>query len=89
MSKVIENPFFAENQDYVLLDNIIKQTSRGGYNRKDYALTVNTAKKVSMAEQTPTGDEFRALNEQGLMAKPVDDGLIWPSEVIQKKEKKK
>jgi|GEM_PF-2056112 len=57
--KVIENPFFQENQDFILLDNSVKQTGRGGHNRKDYALTQDTAKKVSMAEQTARGNEAR------------------------------
>ena len=55
-AKVLDNPFFMENQDYVLLQNSMKQTSRGGHNRKDYALTLDTAKKVAMAEQTEKGE---------------------------------
>ena len=39
-SQALENPFFMENQDYVLLHNSMEQTSRGGHNRKDYALTL-------------------------------------------------
>jgi len=68
-AKVINNPFFEENIDYLLLnqsgeqksslDNSNKQDSRGGHNRKDYALTIDTAKKVSMAEQTENGDKAR------------------------------
>jgi len=46
-----------ENQDYVLLDNPVMQKGRGGHNRKDYALTIDTGKKVSMSEQTATGDK--------------------------------
>ncbi len=58
-----------ENQDYVLLHNTIDQAggvfnksvknSKGGRPRINYALTIDTGKKVSMAEQTPTGDEVR------------------------------
>jgi len=61
-AKVLENPFFQENQDYALLDNPIKQTRntrRGGHNKKDYALTWDTAKKVAMAEQTSRGEDVR------------------------------
>ena len=60
-SKVVENVFFEENIDYVLLRNISEQTcnSRGGHNKKDYALTIDTAKKVAMAEQTARGNEVR------------------------------
>jgi phage anti-repressor protein len=58
-AKVVDNPFFLENQDYVLLHEILKQIGRGGHNRKDYALTIDTAKKVAMAEQTESGDKVR------------------------------
>lgn len=38
---------FIENQDYILLSNLGKQTSgRGGHNRKDYHLTLDTAKEL-------------------------------------------
>jgi len=40
-----------------LLNNIVEQTGRGGHNRVDYNLTVNTAKKISMAEQTTKGNK--------------------------------
>jgi len=49
-AKVINNPFFEENQDFILLNNSVEQTcntGRGGHNRKDYALTIDTAKKSS------------------------------------------
>lgn len=62
-SKVVENVFFKENVDFILLHNIMEQTcntkARGGHNRKDYALTIDTAKKVAMSEQTARGDEVR------------------------------
>lgn len=58
-AKVLDNPFFMEGQDYVLLDNPVMQSGRGGHNRKDYALTIDTAKKVAMAEQTAAGDRVR------------------------------
>jgi len=45
-SKVINNPFFEKNQDFILLHNVTKQDSHGGHNRKDYALTIDTAKKL-------------------------------------------
>ena len=57
--KVVENVFFSEDQDYVLLHRSVKQTGRGGHNRKDYHLTMDTAKKVSMAEQTEAGNKAR------------------------------
>lgn len=43
---------FIENQDYVLLTNTGKQNSgRGGHNRKDYHLTLDTAKELAMVER--------------------------------------
>ncbi|EEV7328961.1 phage antirepressor Ant [Escherichia coli] len=40
---------FIENQDYILLSNLGKQTSgRGGHNRKDYHLTLDTAKELAI-----------------------------------------
>lgn len=60
-SKVIDNAFFKKEFDWIELDlslrNSMKQ--KGGQNRKDYALTLDTAKKVSMAEQTAKGEEVR------------------------------
>lgn len=58
-TKVIANPFFTINQDFILLDNSLMQNGRGGHNRKDYALTIDTAKKVAMSEQTTKGEEIR------------------------------
>lgn len=60
-SKVIDNAFFKKEFDWIELDlslrNSMKQ--KGGQNRKDYALTIDTAKKVAMAEQTAKGEEVR------------------------------
>lgn len=62
-AKVINNPFFEENQDYIMLQTNLKLAmtgvSAGGHNKKDYALTLDTAKKVAMAEQTAKGNEVR------------------------------
>jgi len=57
-AKVLINPFFEENVDYIVLGNIIKNLN-GGRPRKDYALKLNSAKKVAMAEQTSKGDKVR------------------------------
>ncbi|EEC9211160.1 antA/AntB antirepressor family protein [Escherichia coli] len=47
----IEEYGFVENQDYILLSNLGKQTSgRGGHNRKDYHLTLDTAKELAMVD---------------------------------------
>lgn len=59
-NKVINNQAFIENEDYSLLDNIVTQTEgRGGHNKIDYALTLDTAKNVALMEHTPKGNEVR------------------------------
>ena len=51
---------FIENQDYILLSNLGKQTSgRGGHNRKDYHLTIDTAKELAMVEHNEKGRQIR------------------------------
>lgn len=55
----IEKYDLVENEDYVLLDNFIKQTGRGGHNRIEYVLTIDAAKELSMVEG----------NEKGKMAR--------------------
>lgn len=51
---------FIENQDYILLSNLGKQTSgRGGHNRKDYHLTLDTAKELAMMERNEKGRQIR------------------------------
>jgi len=57
-TKVVNNPFFVKNVDFMVFDNIIKN-SKGGRPRTDYALTIDTAKKVAMSEQTERGNEVR------------------------------
>ncbi len=56
--KVIENLFFSENTDFVVFRNLEKNPE-GDRPRVDYALTIDTAKKVAMAEQTYRGNEVR------------------------------
>ncbi|EJL9361565.1 antA/AntB antirepressor family protein [Escherichia coli] len=51
---------FIENKDYILLSNLGKQTSgRGGHNRKDYHLTLDTAKELAMVERNEKGRQIR------------------------------
>ncbi|EES3797324.1 phage antirepressor Ant [Escherichia coli] len=51
---------FIENQDYILLSNLGKQTSgRGGHNRKDYHLTLDTTKELAMVERNEKGRQIR------------------------------
>jgi len=57
--KIVESPFFQEEIDYILLHKSMMQNGSGGHNKKDYALTQDTAKKVSMSEQISRGNEAR------------------------------
>lgn len=56
--KVITNVFFEENADWTVINNSVKNP-KGGRPTKDYVLTLDTAKKVAMAEQTEKGNEVR------------------------------
>ena len=58
-NKLVNNPFFMEETDYVLLHQSGKQKGSGGHNRKDYVLTIDTAKKIAMSEQTDKGNAVR------------------------------
>lgn len=49
---------FEEDIDYSLLSKNGKQT-RGGHNEIDYALTIDTAKEISMLQRTDKGKEAR------------------------------
>lgn len=57
-AKIAENPFFRVGVDFCSFENVIKRT-KGASVRKDYALSLDTAKKVAMAEQTARGEEVR------------------------------
>ena len=56
--KVVNNPFFVENEDYTSFHNIVNRAN-GGNKQVDYILTLDTAKKVAMSEQTEKGAEVR------------------------------
>jgi len=61
-AKVIDNAYYQLNQDYALLNNLWEQDlihSHGGSNKKDYALTFDTAKKLAMMESTSNGNRVR------------------------------
>jgi anti-repressor protein len=49
---------FEEGKDYSLLSKNGKQT-RGGHNEIDYALTLDTAKEISMLQRTEKGKQAR------------------------------
>ncbi|EIY6428179.1 antA/AntB antirepressor family protein [Salmonella enterica] len=80
----IEQYGFVENQDYILLSNSGKQSSRGGHNRKDYHLTLDTAKETAMVERNEKGRQIRRyfiecekqLRQQSQQPVPVPKPLI-------------
>ncbi|MGT3194556.1 antA/AntB antirepressor family protein, partial [Yersinia enterocolitica] len=51
---------FIENQDFILLPKTGEQRKgRGGHNRKDYHLTLDTAKELAMVERNEKGRQIR------------------------------
>lgn len=51
---------FTENQDFILLPKTGEQKKgRGGHNRKDYHLTLDTAKELAMVERNEKGRQIR------------------------------
>lgn len=51
---------FIENEDFILLTHFGEQRKgRGGHNRKDYHLTIDTAKELSMVERNERGRQIR------------------------------
>ena len=51
---------FTENQDFILLPKTEEQRKgRGGHNRKDYHLTLDTAKELAMVEHNEKGRQIR------------------------------
>ncbi|EOV0283788.1 antA/AntB antirepressor family protein [Salmonella enterica] len=51
---------FVENQDFILLAKFGEQRKgRGGHNRKDYHLTLDTAKELAMVERNEKGRQIR------------------------------
>ena len=55
---LVDSPFFAENEDYVVIANNGDNLS-GGRKFMDYALTLDTAKKLAMSTDTDKGDEVK------------------------------
>lgn len=51
---------FVENQDFILLSGLGKQSSgSGGHNKKDYHITLDMAKELSMIERNEKGKQAR------------------------------
>lgn len=92
-NKVLNNNLFVENEDYCLLPQMVEQkTGRGGHNKIEYALTINTAKQVSLMENTEKGREIRQYfidSEKRLQAmqalpnfnNPVEAARAWADQV--------
>ncbi len=55
----IEKYGFTENEDFILLANSGDQNSHGGHNRKDYAISLDMAKELSMVERNEKGRQAR------------------------------
>jgi phage anti-repressor protein len=55
----IEQYGFIEEVDYLLLTNLGEQKGRGGSNKVDYILTLDTAKELCMVENNEKGKEAR------------------------------
>lgn len=55
----IEQYGFVENQDYIIASQNREAKIRGGHNRKDYHLTLDTAKEVAMVERNEKGRQIR------------------------------
>ncbi|EBI1478915.1 phage antirepressor Ant [Salmonella enterica] len=50
---------FVENHDYVIASQNREAKTRGGHNRKDYHLTLDTAKELAMVERNEKGRQIR------------------------------
>jgi anti-repressor protein len=51
---------FVQNKDYILLaKNGEQRKGRGGHNRKEYYLTLDTAKELAMVERNDKGRQLR------------------------------
>lgn len=82
-NKIIDDDLFSEGQDYILLHQEVKQNGSGGHNRKDYALTIDTAKHLSMMERTVKGKQAR---QYFIECERVARGIAQPAIESRKKE---
>lgn len=73
---------FREGIDY-LLHKFVKQVSEkrhGGHNKFEYFITIDTAKQISMMENTQVGYEYRSyLIERDDRLRNIDEGLAAPA----------
>ncbi|MGR3790073.1 hypothetical protein BWK60_02030 [Flavobacterium covae] len=59
IARRIEEYGFVEDVDFVLPLNFEQQKGRGGHNRKEYAITLDMAKELSMVEKNEKGRKAR------------------------------
>lgn len=50
---------FQENEDYILLNNFVKQTGSGGHNKQDHQIKLDMAKEIAMIQRSEKGKEAR------------------------------
>lgn len=50
---------FVENQDYVCYSNLSSENQRGGQNKIDHQLTLDTAKQICMLQRSDAGRRYR------------------------------
>ncbi|MBF0115477.1 MAG: antA/AntB antirepressor family protein [Magnetococcales bacterium] len=76
----IEQGGFAEQIDYVVcFPNLESETSRGGQNKKDYFLSLDTAKHLAMMERNEKGKQARQYFvdcEKRLKAMPAVTSMV-------------
>ena len=62
-AKVVDNPFFEVNRDYTSLHKTMERAATraaaAGGNKIEYIFSMDTAKRVAMAERTPRGEKVR------------------------------
>lgn len=50
---------FQESEDYVLLNNFVKQNGSGGHNKQDHQIKLDMAKEIAMIQRSEKGKEAR------------------------------
>lgn len=50
---------FQENEDYILLNNFVKQNGSGGHNKQDHQIKLDMAKEIAMIQRSDKGKEAR------------------------------